>query len=510
MGAGQRERSAARVEDLWARGHRPDDPVLTLPQTRGGAVLKTRVVLLVVDLAVIGLAALLAVLVRSHIANLDLMGVPYGLTAFSRVAAPQMVITWILALAVLGAQSPRATGAGSTEYQRVLSASAVTAGLVGVGAYLTQYPLSRGFFVFFFALGVPMLVAARHVLRRAIHRAHTRGFMRTRVLVAGSPGHIDDLTRVLRRESWLGHEVVGALTPAAADLAHAPAATPGGVPVVGHPMAVSEALERTRAEAIVFTEGAFRGSADFRRTQWELETRQAQMIVVPALSDISRQRLDLRPVAGLPLVYVEPPQAQAWAKICKRAFDVVVGSLLIAVLAPVALLVAVAVKVDDGGPVLFRQTRVGRNGALFSCLKFRSMTTGAHESVGGLRDVNEADGLLFKLRTDPRVTRVGRPMRRYSLDELPQLFNVVRGEMSLVGPRPPLPSEVEQYSGDVVRRLRVRPGMTGLWQVSGRSDLSWADTVRLDLYYADNWSIAQDLLILARTAQAVISGRGAY
>lgn len=234
------------------------------------------------------------------------------------------------------------------------------------------------------------------------------------------------------------------------------------------------------------------------------------MIVVPALSDISRQRLDLRPVAGLPLVYVEPPQAQAWAKICKRAFDVVVGSLLIAVLAPVALLVAVAVKVDDGGPVLFRQTRVGRNGALFSCLKFRSMTTGAHESVGGLRDVNEADGLLFKLRTDPRVTRVGRPMRRYSLDELPQLFNVVRGEMSLVGPRPPLPSEVEQYSGDVVRRLRVRPGMTGLWQVSGRSDLSWADTVRLDLYYADNWSIAQDLLILARTAQAVISGRGAY
>src|SRR5699024_7928325 len=230
------------------------------------------------------------------------------------------------------------------------------------------------------------------------------------------------------------------------------------------------------------------------------------------VSEISGDRIRMRPVAGLPLVHMDLPRSRKALKKGKRIFDVAASSALLLLLAPVFALIALIVRLGDGGSVIFRQQRVGRGGEPIEFLKFRSMVLDAEARRVELEQLarDRGNDVLFKMSDDPRITRVGKFLRRYSLDELPQLWNVLRGDMSLVGPRPALPQEVEGYDIDAHRRLAVRPGITGLWQVSGRSDLSWEDTVRLDLFYVDNWSFAQDLLILARTARAVLASRGAY
>lgn len=194
----------------------------------------------------------------------------------------------------------------------------------------------------------------------------------------------------------------------------------------------------------------------------------------------------------------------------KRVLDVVLALMALVLLSPLLVITAIFIVADSGLPVLFRQNRIGRGGREFGMLKFRSMVVDAEKHLAALRDAHDGNEVLFKMKDDPRVTRVGKFIRRYSLDELPQLINVLIGDMSLVGPRPPLPAEVEQYEPDALRRLHVRPGMTGLWQVSGRSDLSWEESLRLDLRYVDNWSPIGDLVILMRTFKAVVATSGAY
>jgi exopolysaccharide biosynthesis polyprenyl glycosylphosphotransferase len=225
---------------------------------------------------------------------------------------------------------------------------------------------------------------------------------------------------------------------------------------------------------------------------------------------VAGPRLSIRPIAGLSLLHLERPSASGGRMLGKLIFDKLIGGLLMLCAAPVMLVIAALVRGTSSGPALYRQTRVGVDGRRFTILKFRSMVLNADRQQLLLLAQNEGNGLLFKMRKDPRVTRIGAILRRYSLDELPQLLNVVRGDMSLVGPRPPLPDEVDAYQGDASRRLKVRPGLTGLWQVSGRSDLSWEESLRLDLRYTDNWSLALDLSILWRTARAVVKGSGAY
>jgi len=268
------------------------------------------------------------------------------------------------------------------------------------------------------------------------------------------------------------------------------------------------ALEATSAQAVIFTDGALPSASAFNRLARQLEDQDAQLVVVPGLTDVSAARMNLRPVAGLPLVYVESPRALMAMRWSKRLFDVVGAAAALLLAAPVMAVIALAIKIEDRGPVVFKQVRVGLKGQTFGFYKFRSMAVDAEQQLPQLQ--SELGGVLFKIKSDPRVTRVGRLIRRLSLDELPQLLNVLKGQMSLVGPRPALPREVAQYHKDVHRRLDVRPGLTGLWQVSGRSDLSWDDTVRLDLYYVDNWSLLQDLMILTRTVGAVLNSRGAY
>ena len=421
-------------------------------------------------------------------------------------AAGPFLIGWAAMLVGVGAYSRDLFGAGPEEYKLVLKASWLSAGLVGIGCFLTGYPLSRGFFLLAFTIGVPLLLLWRLVLRRSIQHTRRHGHLREGVIVAGNPRHIDDLAAVLRRESWLGYTVLGALTTPGADLVE----TPGGIPVLGTTNDTVAAIEGVDADVIIFVDGAFSSAHNLRRAMWEIEGHSVRAIVVPSLTDVSSERLKVRPVAGLPLVHVDAPRTVHASHWLKRAFDIVGSLAIMLLISPVLLAAAVAVKFHDGGPVLFRQTRIGRDGRPFSCLKFRSMVIDAERLLSDLAVNHERSSVLFKMVDDPRVTRPGKLIRRLSIDELPQLWNVLRGQMSLVGPRPPLPHEAASYGSDMRRRLRVRPGMTGLWQVSGRSDLSWDETVRLDLYYVDNWSMVQDLNILVRTVSAVLGSRGAY
>ena len=411
---------------------------------------------------------------------------------------------WIVVIALAGGYSLPHLQTGMVEYQRITLASGITAGALGVACFLNKYDLSRGYFVLLFVIAVPALLVLRLGRRRMMKRLRTKGLFQSPVLVAGSPAHIDEVAQVLRREKWLGYQIIGAVTPA--DIEE----TACGLPVLGKVCEVVDLVRDSDVHTVIFAEGSFPDSQHFKRMAWELEEHDTQMMVVPALTDISSERLTARPVAGLPLVQVDRPQAMEASRWIKRLFDIVGSSLFLLAASPILLAVAIAIKLEDRGPIFFKQVRVGRRGEEFECFKIRSMVVDAEARKAELESQNEGNGVLFKMARDPRITRVGQFIRRFSIDEVPQFWNVLRGDMSLVGPRPALPREVAQYDRDAVRRLDVRPGLTGLWQVSGRSDLSWDETVRLDVYYVDNWSVMQDLSILMRTAGAVLGSRGAY
>ena len=311
---------------------------------------------------------------------------------------------------------------------------------------------------------------------------------------------------MLQRESWLGYSIIGCVTAHEGELSE----TRTGLPILGRTTDVAQIVAERDVDTLLIAEGAFAPGHTLRQAAWALEgLHHLEIAVAPGLTDVAADRVEIRPMAGLPLVYLGHTRAHDAAHWAKRAFDII-GSLgLIALSSPIWLWAALRIKLDDGGPVFFRQTRIGLEGKAFLCLKFRTMVLDAETRLPDLAPTAGSD-MLFKMRLDPRVTKVGRRLRRYSVDELPQLINVLRGDMSLVGPRPPLPTEVDRYQTDAVRRLDVRPGLTGLWQISGRSNLSWEDTVRLDTYYVDNWSMVQDVVILLKTVSAVFAARGAY
>ena len=458
----------------------------------------------VIDVLAVSVAGTAATLGRDRLAIFDPSIVQVSDTL--GLAGPLMMGGWLLMLWLVGAYSSDVFGAGTDEYKRVLNASVLAAGLVGVGAYLAKFQLSRGFFLLLFAIGVPTLIVGRFLLRRALYAARTRGALQQRVVIAGTPSHVDEVARVLRRESWLGYEVVGALVPSA----NITPETRDGVPVIGTPDQLLHAVEVSDADVIFVAGGALDSASQLRRIAWELEERDVQVIVAPSVTDVSAERVRVRPVGGLPLMHLDKPRAVHASRAGKRCFDIVGSLALLMLFAPLLVVSAVWIKLHDGGPVMFTQERTGRDGSVFRCFKFRSMVVDAEQRLAELHAMTGYRDGLFKMEADPRITRPGRWLRRYSIDELPQLFNVLSGEMSLVGPRPPLPTEVARYAKDTVRRLRVRPGMTGLWQVSGRSDLAFDEAIRLDLYYVDNWSMLQDLTILARTLGAVLGTRGAY
>ncbi|MBJ7359840.1 sugar transferase [Nocardioides sp.] len=422
------------------------------------------------------------------------------------VAGPVMMLLWLASIAVAGGYRQDLFGAGTDEYKVVLHASVAAAAVVGIGCFLMKVDLSRGFFLLGFGLGIPLLLGARYGLRRALHRARRGGALLQRVVIAGTPTHIDEIAEVLRREAWLGYTVVGALSADATAVDE----TPCGIPLLGRTDDLVTTVADLVPDVVFFADGASGCGARMRRIVWDLESHDVQVVVAPSVADISGERVRVRPVGGLPLIHIEQPRAVQAGRWAKRAFDLAGSLALLVAFAPLMLVAAARIRWHDGGPVLFRQERVGRDGATFRCLKFRTMVVDAEARLAALQAETGFTYGLFKMKDDPRVTPPGRWLRRLSLDELPQLFNVLRGDMSLIGPRPALPSEAAAYEPDSVRRLRVRPGMTGLWQVSGRSDLSYEEAVRLDMFYVDNWSMIQDLTILLRTLGAVLRARGAY
>ncbi len=452
------------------------------------------------DAAVVQVAAFLALAVRFRLDISQISGVPYWAVA--------LVITpaWLVFLAAGGAYERRFVADGSEEMRRAFDASVRFIALVGLVAFLGRVPLSRVFIGLTLVIGTGLILTDRLVARFVVRRLRRTGRTLSRVVVLGDRRHVEDLVVMLRREKRPGFVVVGACTPGGT-LPDDPALP---VPALGSLTTVVDAVRRVDADTIAVTNSRAINGRSLRRLAWELEGTGISLVVAPQLVDVAGPRISIRPIAGLPLLHVEQPEFTGARKVLKRAQDASLALLALVLLSPLLLVIGLAVRLTSPGPAFFRQVRIGRCGQEFRVWKFRTMYRDAEQRLAGLRVLNEGSGLLFKMRNDPRVTPLGKWLRRLSLDELPQLINVVTGDMALVGPRPPLPAEVEQYGHDVARRLLVTPGITGLWQVSGRSDLAWDDAVRLDLYYVENWSLALDLQIIWRTVGAVLKSQGAY
>jgi exopolysaccharide biosynthesis polyprenyl glycosylphosphotransferase len=420
-------------------------------------------------------------------------------------------VAWVVVLALCQAYERRHLFVGTAEYERVFRAGVALAAAVTFVTYAAGVRLSRGYVLIVLPLVVAATVAVRYALRKRLHRARARGAYLRRVVVVGHACAIAQLCRQLRRERYHGLDVVGACVPPAGPGSDVPAVIAGtGLRVYGTFADTVGAVAAAGADTVLVLSCPELDGVLLRRLAWQLEGDDVDLIVASALMDVAGDRTTIRPVDGLPMLHVEHPRLRGARRVVKEVVDRLGAAVLLVLLLPVLAAVAVAVRVSSPGRVLFTQVRVGRGGEEFRIFKFRTMYADAEARLEALRHLNEHDGVLFKMRADPRVTRVGRHLRRFSLDELPQLVNVLAGRMSLVGPRPPLPAEVAEYPEDMRRRLVVKPGLTGLWQVSGRAELSWEEAVRLDLRYVENWSLSLDLVILLRTLTAVLRASGAY
>ncbi|MGN6162679.1 MAG: sugar transferase [Marmoricola sp.] len=411
-----------------------------------------------------------------------------------------LISVWALVLLAIGAYDARGFGTRLDEFRRIVFGTMVAMGLTGFLVFMLKSTVPRGYVLLTFAIGLPSLVVLRYFDRKVLHWKRRHGRLVSRTIAVGNPDSVAELVEVLEREKWTGYRVLGMCGNSA----------PPGVELLGSVAELPEVAMALEADAVLVAGGSYNSASELRRIGWALEGLGLDMLVVPSLIDVAGPRVRFSHVAGLPLVHVQEPQIDEAMGFAKRVFDLVGASLLLLLGGIPMLVVALIVKLQDGGPVFYKQRRVGRQQTEFLMFKFRSMIPNADQVRVDLDHANEHDGVLFKIKDDPRVTRFGSFIRRFSIDETPQLINVLRGEMSLVGPRPPLPDEVARYDEDVHRRLLVRPGLTGLWQVSGRSDLSWSESVRLDLYYVDNWSLTSDIVILIKTIRAVLLRRGAY
>ncbi|GAA1086510.1 sugar transferase [Nocardiopsis composta] len=455
-----------------------------------------------IDLGACGTACAAALYLRFH-------GEPGTVAAAAHaVLSGVLPLLWVPAVGLAGGYARRFLGTGTEEFRRVVVAGAMLMAAVALVGYAVLVEPARGYLLVALPGTVLADLAMRYAWRKRLHRRRAAGACMADVVVVGHRDSARALIRRLRGEPYHGMRVVGVCLPE--HQCDPRVADVDGLPVLGGFAAAADAAEAVRADAVAVLACPEMDGAELRRLAWRLEKRGTDLTVAPALMEVAGPRTTIRAVAGLPLLHVEHPELAGARRLVKGLFDRVAAGCALVLLAPLFGALAVLVRAGDGGPVLFRQTRVGKDGAEFTLVKFRTMVVAAEELKGSLAAANEHDGVLFKMRGDPRVTPVGAWLRRYSLDELPQLVNVVRGEMSLVGPRPPLPEEVARYGHDVRRRLVVKPGMTGLWQVSGRSDLSWEESVRLDLRYVENWSLTLDVQILWKTWSAVIRGAGAY
>ncbi|WP_240658525.1 sugar transferase [Microbacterium sp. CPCC 204701] len=436
------------------------------------------------------------------IAQVDLADAPwqYGRVFVFTAAA------WLILLALFQTRSPRVIGQG-VEYRRVLHATGMAFGVAAIAFVIMQSQGIRAQLLIALPLGTVAILLARWLSRRWLQRQRVAGHFISRALIVGNRYDVEYVIESLETDGLHAYQVAGVILDGPAS-----EAAVGGqrFPSVGSVGDVAAQAKALGADSVILASIPEGDRGYIKRLAWQLEGTAAELSLSSPLVDVAGPRMSLRPVEGLPLIQVEIPTFEGGHHLAKRAFDIVVASIALVFVAIATPIIAIAIKLESKGPVFFVQPRVGRDGETFPMLKFRSMRVDAEDMLHAVASLNEGAGPLFKMKSDPRVTRVGAFLRKFSIDELPQFVNVLLGHMSIVGPRPPLPRETHHYEDSTYRRLYIRPGITGPWQISGRSHLSWEESVRLDLRYVENWSVVGDLLILIKTVGTVFKAEGAY
>ena len=422
-----------------------------------------------------------------------------------------IVIMWWVSLQIFRTRDRRNLGEDFTEYRLITRATVLMFGCFAIASLMLKWDMSRGFLAIALPLGLAGLLFERKLWRVWLRGQRRRGKHISNALIIGGQQSAREIATAFSRHPEAGLRVTGVWVPDEETLSNDLLRIPDEfIPVLGTSRSLKDAMEVADATTIVVTDSEHIGHDGLRELTWQLAGVDVELLVSPNVMDVAESRLQLKAVADLPFIHLQEPQfaeAGSWPKLW---FDKIVAALLLVLASPFLVITAVAIKLTSPGPVLFRQTRIGLDGKPFSVLKFRSMKVDADAQLASLLEgQGSADSPLFKIEDDPRTTPVGKFLRRFSIDELPQLWNVLRGDMSLVGPRPQRQAEVDLYNSKDFRRLRVRPGMTGLWQVSGRSDVDWEDAIKLDNYYVENWSMTGDLIILSRTIRAVLAAHGA-
>lgn len=416
-----------------------------------------------------------------------------------QVVGTLLPIFWLLVLIFMGSYDRRALFVGLTEYSRVVMSGVVVLAVISTVSFLLKQDTSRAYVLITIPVGVVALLVERYLWRRWLLAQRRKGRGLALTIVVGDADERDLLAEQMAERPWAGYRVVACLP---------------------RPLSSNEwkswfqqldsQLTSTKATALALAGSSAADASFVRELSWHIEGEGVDLLVGAGVGTTTGPRVSLRVASGLPLLHLDEVSLRNTQRVAKRSLDIVGSSLGIVILSPLLIVIALSVLISSGPPILFRQKRAGRNQATFRMWKFRTMVRNADALKQQLRETsNDNEGPIFKSEKDPRITPVGRFLRRWSLDELPQLFNVLSGDMSLVGPRPHPLDDVELYQERDLRRLIAKPGMTGLWQVAGRSDLSWNASIELDLLYIENWTFIGDLAILARTLQAVVKGDGA-
>ena len=454
----------------------------------------------VADAMAVSAALFIASIIRFEI----LPGAParnIDYTLITLIATPMFLFLFNL----YGLYEPRQVLGPVNEFKQVFHGVVAGTVLIFLAIGVFNLGLARGWVLFAMISGLVLVGGERLIVRKVLHFLRRRGGDPTRAIVLGANHEARTIARTLEREAWLGYRILGFVD----DRVPPGQEVTNGHNILGRTSEIKDVVEANDASLVLVAASAF-DTSRLNRLFWELQDVDVDLQITSGTVDLMASRMVVQSVGGVPLIYVRRSGMDRVQRTIKRTLDVVGSALGLLVLAPLLIAVAIWIKRDSEGGVFFTQVRVGRDGRPFKLWKFRTMVRDAEARRAELEPLSEGPGLLFKLREDPRVTRAGRRLRRYSIDELPQLMNVLRGDMSLVGPRPALPTEVEQYDDWVRNRLKVKPGMTGLWQVSGRTDTTFADYIRYDLFYIQNWSLSLDLWILWRTLRAVLAGEGAH
>jgi exopolysaccharide biosynthesis polyprenyl glycosylphosphotransferase len=417
---------------------------------------------------------------------------------------------WIFQLKFFETRSADIIGEGTEEYKRVLKASFSVLALLGLASLLFKLDFSRLFILFAMVLGTLLLMISRLAWRALVRFEHSRGRYLTGAAISGSAKSITEIVQRLRASQGasLGPRLLIATNPDELEELKLL-----GLPVVLYVDDLAEVLLANNVRTLILPDSSFFSSARLRQISWKLENLDIKILVTPNLTRTAAPRANARVSAGVLFLSIATASFEGSRYLLKQGFDFVAAIIFIILASPIMLVTALLIKLTSKGPIFFSQPRNGKNGDEFRMIKFRSMVVGAealHEKLQAQKQASLTNSNMYKDPQDPRITKIGRFIRRFSIDELPQLFNVLRGEMSLVGPRPPLPSEVAKYSDEAHRRLLVKPGLTGAWQVSGRSLLTWEETVQIDLEYVENWSLAGDLIIILKTVKAIVTARGSY